>query len=123
MEDEEMPAPILPRSATPNNWLSTSTAGATLKGYLTKNNSLTANASRVTLVGGPLDDTFSVINTTDIVVEGANGGIDTVTTFGPGYTLPANVENLILKGTTNATATGNAGNNLIQGNAGQDRIT
>jgi beta-glucanase (GH16 family) len=118
-----MPAPILPRSATPNNWLSTGTAGATLKGYTTKNNSLTANASKVTLVGGPLDDTFSVINTTDIVVEGANGGIDTVTTYGPGYTLPANVENLILKGTTNATATGNAGNNLIQGNGGQDRIT
>src|SRR5689334_5481873 len=109
-----MPAPVLPRSATPNNWLSTSTAGATLTGYISRNNSLTASASRVTLVGGPLDDTFSVMNTTDIVVESANGGIDTVVTYGPGFTLPANVENMVLKGTTKATATGNAGNNLIQ---------
>jgi beta-glucanase (GH16 family) len=118
-----MTAPSLPRSAAPNNWLSTSTVGATLQGAADRYNSLTASAGNVTLIGGPLDDTFIVANTTDQVIETSAGGIDTVKTSGPGYTLPPNVENLTLLGAANATATGNAGNNLITANAGRDRIT
>jgi len=118
-----MSIPTMPRSATPNNWLSASTAGQTLTGYSTKYNQLAANASRITLVGGPLDDTFIIYDSTDIAVEAVGGGVDTVQTWGGGFVLPANVENLILMGSANAKATGNAGNNLIIGNAGQDRIT
>jgi len=118
-----MTAPTLPRSAAPNNWLSTWTAGATLTGDPTKNNQLAANASQVTLVGGPGDDTFIVYDPSDTVIEQPNAGIDTVETWGSGYTLPANVENLQLMGSANASATGNSGSNLIIGNAGNDRIT
>jgi len=115
--------PTMPLSALPNNWLAGSTAGTSLTGDPTKRNQLSANASRMTLVGGPLDDTYIVYDLTDIVVEGSAGGIDTVKTWGSGFVLPANVENLTLMGTANASATGNAGNNLIIGNGGQDRIT
>ena len=42
-----MPIPTMSRSAPPNNWLSTSTAGATLTGNPTKYNQLAANASKL----------------------------------------------------------------------------
>ena len=118
-----MTVPTMPLSALPNNWLAGSTAGATLTGDPAKRNQLSANAGRMILVGGPLDDTYIVYNPTDIVVEAAGGGIDTVKTWGSGFTLPANVENLTLMGSANASATGNASDNLIVGNGGADRIT
>ena len=107
-----MSAPNLPKSAPPNNWLSTSVAGSTLTASPTKYNQLSANALNVKLIGGPLDDTYVAYDPGTKVVEQANGGIDTVMTWGRGYTLPANVENLTLMGSGNAYATGNAGNNL-----------
>ena len=89
-----MTVPTMPVSALPNNWLASSTAGGTLTGDPTKRNQLSANTGRITLVGGPLDDTYIVYNPTDIAVEAAGGGIDTVKTWGSCFTLPANVENL-----------------------------
>ncbi|MET1025939.1 MAG: family 16 glycosylhydrolase, partial [Dongiaceae bacterium] len=118
-----MPAPKLPTSAPAKVSQSTSTGGQTLTGDPTKNNLLVANTSRVTLVGGPLDDTYIVYDPSDVVVEQNNGGIDTVQTWGSGFTLPANVENLQLMGTFNANAVGNSGNNLITANTGNDHIT
>src|SRR5204862_3921295 len=58
-----------------------------------------------------------------IVVEAAGGSIVHVKTWGSGFTLTANVYNLTLMGSANASATGNASDNLIVGNGGQDRIT
>src|SRR5262249_46293295 len=110
-----MSIPTMPVSAAPNNWLTSSTAGATLTGDPTKRNQLSGNASRITLVGGPLDDTYIVYDPSDKVVEGSAGGIDTVKTWGSGFVLPANVENLTLMGNANASATGNSGDNLIIG--------
>ena len=118
-----MTVPTMPLSALPNNWLASSAQGATLTGDPTKRNQLSANTGRITLVGGPLDDTYIVYNPTDIVVEGAGGGIDTVKTWCSGFILPANVESLTPMGNANASATGNAADNLIVGNAGTDRIT
>lgn len=118
-----MAAPTMPRSAAPNYWLSSSVPGTTLIGNPTKNNQLAANATNVTLIGGPLDDTFIAFDPGTVVVEAPAGGIDTVVTYGSGYTLRANVENLMLKGTANSFATGNAGDNLIIGNDGSNRIT
>src|SRR5689334_2289929 len=112
--------PVLPVSGAPNNWLSTGTAGSTLTGSPTKNNALSADAGNVTLVGGPLDDTFVAYDPWTKVV--GNGGTDTVETWGSGYTLPAGIANLYLEGSSKATATGNAGNNIIVGNAGTDVI-
>src|SRR5262249_32138844 len=118
-----MSIPTMPVSGAPNNWLASSTAGATLTGNPTKRNQLSGNAKRITLVGGPLDDTFISHAPPDCVAEAAGGAIDRVKTGGSGSVLPANVENLTLMGNANASATGNAGDNLIIGNAGADRIT
>ena len=118
-----MSAPKLPTSARAMVSQSTSTGGQTLTADPTKNNLLVANTSKVTLVGGALDDTFIVYDPSDVVVEQKNGGIDTVETWGSGYTLTANVENLQLMGTSNATAVGNSGDNLITANTGKDNIT
>ena len=72
-----------------------------------------------------------MVNTTlDVVTEAASEGTDTVQTFTT-WTLGANLENLILKGTgaingagnnLNNTITGNTGNNILKGNAGNDKL-
>ncbi len=46
--------------------------------------------------GGAGDDTYEVRYAQDNVIEGLNGGIDTVNSWVLNYTLPDNVENLIL---------------------------
>ena len=113
--------PPLPVGGALNNWLVTYTAGATLTGDPTKNNQLSASATKVTLVGGPGDDTFIAYDPGTKVVP--NGGIDTVATWGSGFTLPTGIANLTLLGSKTAYATGNAGNNIIVGDAGQNTLT
>jgi len=113
--------PNLPVSGAPNNWLSTSTQGATLVGDPTKNNQFSANAPQDTLIGGPGDDTF-IAYAPDTVIQGG-GGTDTVETWGSGYTLPSGVANLTLEGTSNAYGSGNSGNNIITANAGTNTLT
>jgi beta-glucanase (GH16 family) len=105
----------------PNNWISTWTPGVTLAGDPTKNNQLSANASRDTLIGGPGNDTFIAYAPDTKIVP--NGGVDTVETWGTGYTLPNGVANLTLEGSANSYAFGNSGNNIITGNAGTDTLT
>ena len=118
-----MPAPILPKSAAPTNWLSTASSGATLSGSAATRDQLSANAPNITLAGGGLDDTYIAYDPSTTIVESADGGVDTVQTWGSGFTLGANVENLNLMGGSNAYATGNSGDNLITGNSGNNRIT
>jgi cytochrome c2 len=57
------------------------------------------------------------IVTVDTVVENPREGIDTVQAW-TDYTLPANVENLVLNGTVKLNGTGNASDNSISGNSG-----
>ena len=68
------------------------------------------------LYGGAGDDTYSIV-LGDTVVELANEGIDTVWGAGglSGYTLPDNVENLVVNG---EIGIGNALDNVIRQNAG-----
>jgi Ca2+-binding RTX toxin-like protein len=66
--------------------------------------------------GGAGNDTFTVTNATDVIVEAANAGIDTVNASVT-YTLGDNLENLNLTGTAAINGTGNALNNVIVGNA------
>ncbi len=70
-----------------------------------------------TMSGGKGNDTYLVDNIADVVRENAGEGIDTIVT--PlDYTLPANVENLTLSGSTAINGTGNElGGNIITGNA------
>jgi Ca2+-binding RTX toxin-like protein len=71
------------------------------------------------LIGGTGIDTYFVDNTGDVVVEDFNGGeYDTIWTM-VSYTLPANVEIIILDGgILNTNATGNNVLNLMLGNDG-----
>ena len=83
-----------------------------------------------TLIGGTGNDTYNVGGPSDIVTENANEGTDTVRSS-INFTLSANVENLILTGTANLVAngnaianrlTGNSGNNTLNGGAGDDTL-
>ena len=85
-----------------------------------------------TLIGGAGDDTYYVTNTTTQIVEKAGEGVDTIIAKGD-YTLPANVENLVVsststngwQGTGNGldnVITGNTGANLLDGGAGNDTL-
>jgi Ca2+-binding RTX toxin-like protein len=80
--------------------------------------------------GGPGDDVYSINNQFDVVVEDVNAGNDTVnaTVY---YRLSPNVENLVLLGSVGLqgygndlanTITGNAGNDLIDGDTGADTM-
>jgi Ca2+-binding RTX toxin-like protein len=74
------------------------------------------------MIGGAGDDTFSVDNIDDFVVEGIAGGTDTVNSTLNSYTLAANVENLHFTGTGAFTGTGNTAANIITGGAGDDTL-
>ncbi|MEQ1592734.1 MAG: calcium-binding protein [Thiobacillaceae bacterium] len=94
------------------------------------NDTLNGGTEIDTLVGGTGDDSYGVDNVADIVTELAGEGTDTLRTS-VSRTLDANVENLVLNGTTAIngtgnelanTLTGNSGNNVLDGGAGDDRL-
>ena len=81
--------------------------------------------------GGAGDDTYFVDNSLDVVFENVNAGTDSIFSTVT-YTLPANVEALVLQGSNNIDATGNAaansifgsaGNNVVDGGGGADSLT
>jgi Ca2+-binding RTX toxin-like protein len=75
------------------------------------------------LIGGTGDDIYIADNTTDIITENANEGIDTIQSSVT-YTIATltKVENLILTGTAAINGTGNVGNNIITGNSGNNTL-
>lgn len=66
------------------------------------------------LAGGSGNDAYVVDSTADIVMESANSGIDTIESF-VSYTLPDNVENLVIAGVTGVLGTGNTLDNVMRG--------
>jgi Ca2+-binding RTX toxin-like protein len=74
------------------------------------------------MVGLNGNDTYIVNNVDDLVIEGVNGGTDTVLSMLNAYTLTANVENLTFIGSGDFTGTGNALANTIIGGAGNDKF-
>ncbi|MHC2017818.1 calcium-binding protein [Methylobacterium sp. CM6247] len=82
---------------------------------------LNGGAGNDTMIGGRGDDTYIVDSAGDTVVEDADEGEDTVRSSVT-YTLPDNVENLVLTGTGSIDGTGNSLDNSIVGNGGDNRL-
>lgn len=76
---------------------------------------LDGKAGADTLVGGLGDDAYYIDSAADVIVEGADEGIDTVYAS-ISYTLGADLEQLVLIGTAAINGTGNAKDNYILGN-------
>ena len=81
------------------------------------NNVLDGQSGADLMIGGEGDDTYMVDDEGDVVIEGPNTGKDTVvSSLYSGYTLGADIENLILVGPVGVKGTGNALDNYIKGN-------
>ncbi|MCW5738121.1 MAG: M10 family metallopeptidase C-terminal domain-containing protein [Enhydrobacter sp.] len=110
------------------------TFGDTLKGE-DGNDTLNGGAGADMMDGGAGDDTYFVDDTSDIVVEAANGGLDTIHASAPFYRLALNVETLLASDAASTAAlrfvgngqaqtiSGNAGNNLLDGEGGIDTVS
>jgi len=84
-------------------------------------NVLTGNSGVNVLTGGAGNDVYVLNGTSDMAVEYADEGTDTVQTSLT-HTLGANIENLTLTGTAAINGTGNLLDNVITGNAGANII-
>ncbi|MFM9843319.1 MAG: type I secretion C-terminal target domain-containing protein [Dongiaceae bacterium] len=85
------------------------------------NDTLDGGAGMDLLVGGAGNDSYFVDQALDGVLEGAGGGIDTVSSLVT-YTLGGNIENLALLGTAAINGNGNGLANLTIGNDGANRL-
>jgi Ca2+-binding RTX toxin-like protein len=85
------------------------------------NNLLNGEGGADTMLGGAGNDVYFVDNSGDLVFENANQGADAVFAS-VNYTLTANVETLVLQGSSNLSGTGNALDNRIYGNAGDNTL-
>ncbi len=121
-------APIIGTSA--NDTVRGTSLGELVRGE-GGNDSLTGNGGADTLdggdgadtmAGGISDDTYIVERASDVVIELAGEGVDTIRTI-LNTTLQDHVENLVLTGTAALSGAGNAANNHITGNAGNNRLS
>jgi len=99
--------------------------GNTLNNTLVGNsaaNTLSGGTGADAMSGGAGDDIYVIDNAGDTVTENANEGIDTIQSSLT-FTLGANVENLILTGTTAINGTGNTLDNVLAGNSAANVLT
>lgn len=86
------------------------------------NDTLDGGAGNDRLIGETGDDLYIVDSTTDVIVENANEGTDTVQSSAT-YVLSSNVENLTLTGTAAINGSGNTQNNVLIGNTGTNALS
>jgi Ca2+-binding RTX toxin-like protein len=87
----------------------------------TGNNLLNGGVGADVMVGGAGSDAYFVDDTGDTVVENAGEGSDAVFST-VNFTLAANVEILVLQGSSNLTGTANALGNQVYGNSGDNTL-
>ncbi|HVZ43899.1 MAG TPA: Ig-like domain-containing protein [Ramlibacter sp.] len=75
-----------------------------------------------TMAGAGGNDTYIVNSALDQVQEGASAGTDTIDSLVT-YTLPVNVENLVLVGTAAINGVGNGDPNQLTGNTAANQLT
>lgn len=103
-----------------NNYIKGNEHDNILKG-LNGNDTLEGVTGKDTLIGGFGDDTYIINDTNAIIQEDTNSGTDTIISS-INYTITENVENMMLSGNDNITATGNLLNNIIIGNDGNNTL-
>ncbi|MBI5277378.1 MAG: Ig-like domain-containing protein [Burkholderiales bacterium] len=84
-------------------------------------NIVDGGAGADSLYGGKGGDTYYADNVGDVITEDGGEGSDLVYSS-IAYTLPANVESLVLTGSGNLSGTGNADANLLTGNTGSNQL-
>ena len=83
-------------------------------------NLLDGGSGADSLSGGLGNDTYGVDDASDVVVEDANGGLDTIRSYITLSLVGLEVENLELWSTKDDNATGNGYDNILSGNAGKN---
>ncbi|WP_018141152.1 calcium-binding protein [Thioalkalivibrio sp. ALJ7] len=101
-----------------NNELIGNTGDNVLNG-VEGNNYIDGRGGANIMIGGAGDDTYVVRSDDDVVIEQPGEGHDTIRSSVT-YTLPDNVEDLILTGSADIDGTGNELDNYIQGNNGDN---
>ena len=86
------------------------------------NDYLDGGAGADTLLGGLGDDSYVVEDSSDLVTESANQGIDSVLASRT-YSLGSNLENLSLTGSAALNGTGNSLANRLQGNSAANSLS
>lgn len=86
------------------------------------NDRLDGKGGSNTLIGGNGNDTYIVSSTRNLIVEEANGGIDTVEAS-LSWTLGNHLEHLTLTGGDAINGSGNELDNILIGNAGKNILT
>lgn len=87
------------------------------------NDLLDGKAGADTLTGLAGDDTYRIDNAADVVVEGADGGRDLIMSSVSIGSLAANVEDLLLLGTSALNGSGNELNNTMTGNTAANKLS
>ncbi len=103
-----------------DNVLTGNSAANTLAGG-DGNDILDGGTGSDTMAGGAGNDTYVVNVSSDVVVESADQGNDTIQSAVT-LTLGSNVENLVLTGSSAINGTGNALNNLVRGNSANNTL-
>lgn len=86
------------------------------------NDLLDGGAGADALSGGSGNDIYMVDDTGDTVLEAEDGGLDIIRSS-VSFTLPAEVEQLVLLGQGNIDATGNSAANTLVGNSGSNHLS